>query len=207
MILHSFPFSQHGRRVVALLEESGLSYELRPVDLSKGQHRTPAFLALNPSGQIPVLEDGGLVLSESNAILRHICRSRGLDAWMPPERAAPVDQWLDWNLARLSLPTMRLAQNRFFKRGTVSDAQAEEAEAMLAPAAAVLEAALEGRDWIAGGPHPSIADLSLVSNLQQLSLAGARPTGPATQAWYARTSALPGVARSLPEVMRELCAP
>lgn len=75
-------------RVSIALEESGLPFETRHVDLSKGEHQAPAFLALNAAGKVPVLVDrrGGdeLVLSQSNAILFHL-------AELVPGKLMPFD--------------------------------------------------------------------------------------------------------------------
>jgi len=68
--------TSNGMRARIALEECGLAYKLHPVDLAKGEHRTAAFLAMNPNGQIPVIVDhegpGGrpLTLSQSSAIQR-----------------------------------------------------------------------------------------------------------------------------------------
>ena len=103
-ILYPFPYSQHARRVVSLLEAAGLPYELRHVDMAKGEHLSAAYLAINPNHQVPTLLDGDLVLHESNAILRYLCHQHGLSDWYPadPKHRARVEQWLDWNQSRLS---------------------------------------------------------------------------------------------------------
>ncbi|KAK8966176.1 Glutathione S-transferase 3 [Platanthera guangdongensis] len=60
--LYGLPVSTCTGRVVAVIEELGLEYELVPVDLSAGEHKRPAFMERNPFGQIPALKDGDLVL-------------------------------------------------------------------------------------------------------------------------------------------------
>ncbi|CAH8388347.1 unnamed protein product [Eruca vesicaria subsp. sativa] len=70
--LHGNPFSTNTRRVLAVLFEKGLSYEPITVDLKAGEHKKDSFLSLNPFGQVPVLEDGNLKLSESRAITQYI---------------------------------------------------------------------------------------------------------------------------------------
>jgi glutathione S-transferase len=84
-ILYHFPYSQHARRVVSLMEEAGLPYELRHVDMAKGAHRSAEYLAINPNHQVPTLIDGEIKLHESNAILRYLCVKHGLNAWYPQE--------------------------------------------------------------------------------------------------------------------------
>lgn len=196
-VLYHHPMSQHGRRVVALLEEAGLPYEPRHVALDKGEHMGPAYLAINPNHQVPTLVDGDLVLHESNAILRHLCHKHGLSDWYPTEPAtrARVDQWLDWNQSRLSPGVIDIVFNKVFL-GPKGDTQAiARGEARVAELTPILTARLEGRPFL-GGEAPTIADLSVASNITQLGLAGAAPQDAAIQAWYERVSAIPGVQRS-----------
>ena len=200
MILHLHPLSQNSRRVAALLNCAGLAWEERVVDLTAGAHRRPEFLALNPNGQIPVLEDGALVLAESMAILRHICRTRELEAWYPaaPALRAKVDQWLDWTQSRFARPTSLVFFNTVVADPQETAPLIEEGKRLLAELAPILEDALQGRDWLVG-EGPTIADLALVTCLQNLEFVGARPAGPAIDAWFARVNALEGVRAALPE--------
>src|ERR1700747_220228 len=71
MQLYHFP-SPNPQKVTFALKELGLDCEIVPVDLGKGQHRQPAFLAVNPFGRVPVLVDDGLTLAESHAILAYL---------------------------------------------------------------------------------------------------------------------------------------
>ena len=70
-LFHS-PYSQHARRVVSLMIEAGLEYQLRHVAMEKGEHLAPAYLAVNPNHQVPTLLDGDVKIHESNAILRSL---------------------------------------------------------------------------------------------------------------------------------------
>lgn len=196
-LLYHSPFSQHARRVVALLEEAGLPYELRRVAMEKGEHMSPAYLAINPNHQVPTLIDGNLKLFESNAILRYLCHKHDLSDWHPadPARRAQVEQWLDWNQCRLSPAVIDIVFNKVFM-GPKGDSQAiERGEARLAELAPILEAALADQPFLASDT-PTIADLSVGSNVTQLGLAGAAPTSPAIQAWFGLIDALPGVQRA-----------
>ena len=112
-ILYHFPYSQHARRVVSLLEAAGLPYELRHVDMAKREHLSAAYLAINPNHQVPTLIDGDLTLHESNAILRYLCQKHGLTDWYPADlkHRARVDQWLDWNQSQLSPAVIGIVRN------------------------------------------------------------------------------------------------
>jgi len=84
--------TSNGMRARIALEECGLAYKLKPVDLAKGEHKTPQFLAMNPNGQIPVIVDhdgpGGkpLTLSQSTAILLYCAEKSG--KFLPKDPAA-----------------------------------------------------------------------------------------------------------------------
>jgi len=92
-------------RCLWALEESDLKYELVEVDWKTGETRTPEFLALNPSGHVPVYERDGLVLVESLAINLHVCRSNhsAISASNPPEESL-VLQWTIWAMGELEGP-------------------------------------------------------------------------------------------------------
>ena len=98
--LHVFPGSPRAQKVLAVAYQLDLPFEQVFVDLSKGAHKTPAFLQLNPNGRMPVLEDGGFVLWESDAIIQYLA-SKKPGALMPTDDKgrALVAQWLSWNMA------------------------------------------------------------------------------------------------------------
>ena len=197
--LYNYPVSQHGRRVVALLEQAGLPYEQREVALHEGQHLAPWYLAINPNHQVPALVDAELVLSESNAILRYLCEVNGLEQWYPrgPQARAQVDQWLDWNQCRLGSVVVDIVLNSVFMGERGDQAAIARGRERLPELLERIGDALEGRSYLVG-EAPTIADLSLFSNIAHLGFADIHPQRASTQAWYARVAELPGVARSQP---------
>lgn len=95
--LHGHPLSGHSHRVELFLSLLGLPFEKVTVDLARAEHKGPAFLALNPFGQLPVIEHGDLVLADSNAILVYLALTFDPGAqWLPrdPVGAARVQGWL-----------------------------------------------------------------------------------------------------------------
>jgi len=198
-ILYHFPYSQHGRRVISLLEEAGLAYELRIVALGEGEHMSPEYLAVNPNHQVPTLIDGDVKIHESNAILRYLCTKHGLKAWYPDDMQvrATVEQWLDWNQCLLSPTVVDIVLNKVFMGEKGDPAAIERGETELPKLAAILDAGLAGRDFLAGA-KPTIADLSVASNIFHLGLAEAMPTEPNIKGWYQRMSGIEGFQKSLP---------
>ncbi|HYD57478.1 MAG TPA: glutathione S-transferase family protein [Burkholderiales bacterium] len=83
--------TSNGMRARIALEECGLPYKLNFVDLAKGENKTPQFLALNPNGQIPVIVDGGITLSQSTAILVYAGEKSG--KFMPKDGAKRAAFW------------------------------------------------------------------------------------------------------------------
>jgi GST-like protein len=75
----------NGRKISIALEELGVPYEVRPVDLGKNEQLRPEFLALNPNHKIPVLEDGDQVIWESGAILLHLGEKHDRDGRILPK--------------------------------------------------------------------------------------------------------------------------
>lgn len=197
--LYLSPLSQHARRVVSLLEEAGIDYTPKPVAVEKGEHMSPQYLAINPNHQVPALKVDGEVLLESNTIMRFLCDRHGLDTWYPKDtmQRARVDQWLDWNQCRLATPVTQLVINKVIL-GDKGDKQAiAQAEQKLPEVFGVLESHLADRSFV-GGDKPTIADLSIASNVFQLGFADAVPKTPNIAAWFGRINELEGFRASLP---------
>lgn len=82
--LYRHPLSGHSHRVQLFASLVGIHHELIDVDLANGEHRGAPFLAINPRGQVPAIEDGDVRLGDSNAILVYLAR-RYASAWLPVE--------------------------------------------------------------------------------------------------------------------------
>lgn len=93
---YDFEKSGHAHRARLMASLLGLRYELIPVDLLGGEHKKPPFLALNPFGQVPVLVDGDVTISDSTAILVYLAKKYGDESWLPndPVGAATVQHFL-----------------------------------------------------------------------------------------------------------------
>ena len=155
MQLYHFP-SPNPQKATFALKELGLDCELVPVDLAKGEHRQPAFLAKNPFGRVPVLVDGDLTLPESHAILAYLGDKTGR-LW--PTSGAGRAKALHWLffLSQHIMPPAGEVALRFRAKvfGRPLDAAGEATikrgeEALPAPLA-ILEGHLAGNKWIMGG--------------------------------------------------------
>jgi glutathione S-transferase len=93
--LYGHEMSGNSYKARLLLELLNLDYEWIKVDLMKGEHKTPEFLALNPFGQVPLLIDGDTKLADAQAILVYLARQYGGDQWLPID-ALPLAQVMRW---------------------------------------------------------------------------------------------------------------
>ena len=98
MKLYHHPLSGHSHRARLFVSLLGLPHELVEVDLKAGAHKTPEFLKLNPFGQVPVLDDEGVIIADSNAILVYLAKRYGDAHWLPDDAAgaATVQRWLSY---------------------------------------------------------------------------------------------------------------
>ena len=201
MKLYDFAFSPNCRKVRAVAYELAIPFEPVHVDLTKGGARAPAFLAMNPNGRVPVLVDDDFVLWESTAIIRYLSARKGGALVPAAERGrADVDRWLAWHLAHL-VPAMRsVAFERVVKKVTGQGAPDEAVIAAgsveFATLSAVLDATLEGREYLAGSL--SLADFALASHYSLAAICGL-PTAPypRVDAWLARMIGRESMRRAL----------
>lgn len=94
--LYRYVLSGHSHRAELMLSLLGLDFELVDVDLAKGAHKEPEFLAKNPFGKVPAIDDDGVLIWDSNAILVYLAKKYGDRQWLPedPAKAAAVQAWL-----------------------------------------------------------------------------------------------------------------
>ena len=199
--LYGFPFSQHSRRVVSLLEETGLEYEFKNVDMTNGEHTSPTYLVVNPNHQVPTLIADNVKIHESNAILRYLCNKHALDAWYPQDadKRGTVDQWLDWIQCRLSPAVLSIVLNKVFMQDEADQEAIKQGQIQMVELSPIIDNTLADSQFLCGD-KPTIADLALVSNVFQLSLANETPSGESTGRWYNAMLEMDGVKRSLPEM-------
>lgn len=97
MKLYYHPVSTTCRPIMLFAADEGIALDLQLIDLFKGEHKQPAYLAVNPNGQIPTLKDGDFRLTESAAILKYLAEKTGSRAYPTDLRQrARVNEWMDW---------------------------------------------------------------------------------------------------------------
>ncbi|SFU56788.1 Glutathione S-transferase [Methylobacterium sp. 174MFSha1.1] len=183
------------------LEELGLPYERVEAGGAFGRVREPDYLALNPNGLVPVMEEDGFVLWESNAILRYLASTQGLGTLWPedPRAAALADQWLDWQATRFTPST----RDAFWQTVRTPLAQRDQSVidrsvAASEECAGILDAHLMGRPY-AVGDRFTAADIALgAATHRWLHLDVPRVERPALRAWYERIRVRPAAAVALP---------
>jgi glutathione S-transferase len=156
MRLHVFPPSPRATKVIALANHLGLQCELHTVDLFKGEQMSPEFAALNPNKRMPVLEDDGFVLWESNAILHYLASQKPASKLWPSDakRQADVLRWLSWEGAHWTPACAPIIFERVVKKlaglGDPDPAEVAKGETDFHKFAPVLNAHLKGRNWLVG---------------------------------------------------------
>jgi len=186
--LHGTPLSGHTHRVELLLRALGLAFDVVPAPADV--RRSEAFRALNPLGQIPVLQDGDLTLADSNAILVYLVRRYAPESdWFPqePVAAAQMQRWL--SIAAGEVMHGPAIARMIAQFGLPDDPV--RAERIAARLLAFMEEHLAGRSYLAA-EHPTLADLACYSYVAHAPEGGIPlDPYPAVRAWLARVEALP----------------
>jgi glutathione S-transferase len=135
------------------------------IDLSKGQHKSPDYLAINPNGKVPTLVDGETRIWESNAIMCHLARKAKSDLWpVDPAKQIDVIRWLSWNSEHFTRHAGTLYFNYVikpkFNLGEIDQRAVEEATDFLRQFGAVLDDQLAGKTFLLGD-HLTVADFAV----------------------------------------------
>ncbi len=157
--IHSFPLSGHAHRVRLFASLAGIAHEVIDVDLPGGAHKQPPFLSLNPVGQVPVIEDGDDVISDSNAILVYLARKYAPN-YIPADPAgeAEVQKFLTLAAGELAFGPAAARLINVFK----TPLDPEFCKTTAAKVLGKLEAHMEGREFLVGD-KPTIADIAIYS--------------------------------------------
>jgi len=188
--LHDLELSGNCYKVRLLCALLGLELEIVPVDFMAGAHKQSPLIEMNPFGEIPVFEDGDVVLRDSQAILVYLARKHGGDRWLPTDPAglAHVVSWLmvaESEIARG--PNDARLHDKFGFPIDVDQAREKAARVL-----GLLEGRLTGNDWLALD-HTTIADIACMPYVALGHEGGVSLAAyPAIRAWIGRIKALPG---------------
>lgn len=188
--LYNFPRSGHAHRVELMLSLLELPTELIFVDLAKGEHKQADFLKINSFGQVPAIDDQGVVLADSNAILVYLAQKYGNGRWLPsdPIGAARVQRWLSVAAGPIAFGPAAARLITVFGATFNADEVIARAHALLK----VMDQELVSSSYLVDNT-PTIADVAAYSYIAHapegnVSLADY----PHVRAWLARIEALPG---------------
>ncbi|HEV7321289.1 MAG TPA: glutathione S-transferase [Ensifer sp.] len=190
MKLYRHPLSGHSHRAQLFLSLLGVPHELVDVDLKARAHKAPEFLALNSFGQVPVLDDDGTVVSDSNAILVYVAKKLGRIDWLPedPASAAKVQKWLSVAAGDIAFGPAAARLVTVFG----ANLHAEDAIARAHRVLALIDAELATHEFLLGA-RPTIADVALYSYVSAAPEGNVDLSGYAhVRAWLARIERLPG---------------
>jgi glutathione S-transferase len=193
MKLYCFGESGNAYKCALALELTQTPWQPVYVDFFKGEARSPAFLAINEMGEVPVLVDGDETLSQSGLILQHIAEKTGKLGGADAAEAREIWRWILWDNHKLST---QVGTTRFLSNFLPEDKRPAGVipflQGRLKAAYTVLDRHLEGRDWIVGA-GVTIADLSCCSYLYYPEPYGFdRAQWPNIDRWLTNIAALPG---------------
>lgn len=157
--IHSFPLSGHAHRVELFASLSGIKHEVNNINLPEGEHKKAPYLALNPLGQVPTIEDGDVVISDSNAILVYLARKYA-PTYLPqdPQQEAEVQKFLTLAAGELAFGPAAARLITVFN----APIDPEFTKVVAEKALTKLENHLEGREFLVGD-SVTIADIAVYS--------------------------------------------
>jgi glutathione S-transferase len=196
MKLYMNPLSPNVRRVRLTAAVLELDLEEKRLDFTKGEHKNPEYLALNPNGAVPTLVDGDFVLTESRAIMQYLASKKPESGLLPRDEQAraEITRWQFWDASHFSPQLGTLAFEKMIKpmfgMGEPDQHKIEEAITSFRRFGAVLNERLEGKRYVVGNAL-TIADLTIACSLMYAKQTDV-PLGdfPNIEAWFSRISEL-----------------
>jgi glutathione S-transferase len=187
--IHSFPLSGHAHRVELFASLAGIKHEVNNINLAEGEHKKAPFLALNPLGQVPTIEDSKTVISDSNAILVYLARKYAPN-YLPqdPELEAEVQKFLTLAAGEITFGPAAARLINVFNAPLDADFAKAIAEKVLIK----LENHLVDREFLVG-TKPTIADVAIYSYTAHAPEGGVSLTPyPNVQRFLTNIESLPG---------------
>jgi glutathione S-transferase len=187
--LYTTLLSGHGHRVKLFLSLLDLPFQVVELNMKAADNRKPEYLALNPFGQVPTIQDGDVTLFDSNAILVYLARRYGDASWLPddPLGAAAVQRWLSLAAGQIAYGPCAARLVTVF--GAPNDHQT--AKNIAVKLFDVIEQELAGKPF-AAGDHVTIADIAAHTYIAHAPEGGVSLEAyPNIRAWLRRVEALP----------------
>ncbi|MEX3932078.1 glutathione S-transferase family protein [Paraburkholderia phymatum] len=187
--LYTTLLSGHGHRVKLFLTLLDLPFEVIELDMRAGDNREPEYLALNPFGQVPTIQDGDVTLFDSNAILVYLAKRYGDASWLPDDAigAAAVQRWLSLAAGQIAYGPCAARLVTVF--GAPLDH--ETAKGIAARLFDVIDRELATKPF-AAGEHVTIADIAAHTYIAHAPEGGVSlEPYPNIRAWLRRVEALP----------------
>jgi glutathione S-transferase len=192
MKLYMNALSPNVRRVRLTAAVLELQLEEKRLDFTKGEHKNPEYLALNPNGAVPTLVDGDFVLTESRAIMQYLASKKPESGLVPRDAHARADmmRWQFWDAAHFSPQLGMLTFEKIIKPmmgiGEPDPHKVDEAITSFRRFGAVLDERLDRKEYVVGNAL-TIADLTIACSLMYAKQTDA-PLGdfPNIQSWFSR---------------------
>jgi len=188
--LYDITLSGNCHKVRLLLSFLALPYQTQAVNLVSGEQRSPDYLQRNPFAQVPVLNDNGQIIRDSQAILVYLAKRYGGEQWWPDDayRLAQITAWLSTAANEIANGPALLRVHHKFGRAIDTPKAQQTAEKVLG----IIDHHLQSRDWLVGN-SVSIADIAVYPYLA-LAPEGDIDIGTYTNivAWFQRIRTLPG---------------
>jgi glutathione S-transferase len=197
--LHHHPLSTFSRRVRIALIEKGIAAELVEVDMANRAHRSPPYLALNPYGRVPTLEEDGFVLYESTAILEYLEATHPTPPLVPADARGRALVAMHVKLCDLHLSRQTgiiIFPKRFLPRERWDEGAMAQAKKEIEKHLAILETQLTGKEYLVGNRY-TLAEVCYTPFVEFFPLMEISPP-PAVAAWTARMLARPSARETKP---------
>jgi glutathione S-transferase len=192
MKFYSAAISGNSYKVRILLELLKIPHETILLDLGKREHKSSGYLNINPRGEVPALDDNGVVVWDSGACLVYLARKYGGEQWLPIDAAglAEVTQWLVLAASEIQFGLQYARRGLMLGRWTAGTL--EQGHAISRVALDALERRLAKNEWLALG-RPTIADVACFPYVETAPESGiALDAYPQVSRWVERCKALPG---------------
>lgn len=188
--------SSNVQKVMWCCGELGLACDREDAGGQFGRTRDADMLARNPNARVPTVDDDGLVLWESNVIVRYLAARHDPGGLWPddPRARAEADRWMDWQQTTVAGPLTTIFWGLVREPGRFGAEEIAAAAAAAVPVWQIADRRLEASDWL-GGSRFTMADIPLgVLARRWFELVDDRPAMPALEAWYARLRERPAFA-------------